>query len=83
MPKIMDSILPILSILGYWAIILGTFKGPGISTTITTSVDQAHLGCSQNYDRETTSAAGLSNAPLYVAHHEDHRAGQEFCSKHI
>ena len=29
MAKIMDPILPILSILGYWAIILGSFGGPG------------------------------------------------------
>ena len=30
MAKIMDLILPILSILGYWAIILGSVAGPGI-----------------------------------------------------
>ena len=29
MPKILEPILPILSILGYWAVILGTFEGPG------------------------------------------------------
>ena len=29
MAKIMDPILPILSILGYWAIVLGSFGGPG------------------------------------------------------
>ena len=29
MAKIMDPILPILSILGYWAILLGSFGGPG------------------------------------------------------
>ena len=29
MAKIMDPILPILSILEYWAIILGLFGGPG------------------------------------------------------
>ena len=29
MAKILDPILPILSILGYWAIILGSFGGPG------------------------------------------------------
>ena len=29
MAKIMDPILPILSILEYWAIILGSFGGPG------------------------------------------------------
>ena len=29
MAKKMDPILSILSILGYWAIILGTFGGPG------------------------------------------------------
>ena len=29
MAKTMDPILPILSILGYWAIILGSFGGPG------------------------------------------------------
>ena len=29
MPKIMDPVLPKLSIVGYWAIILGTFGGPG------------------------------------------------------
>ena len=28
-PKMMNPMLPILSILGYWAIILGTFGGPG------------------------------------------------------
>ena len=28
MPKIMDRILTIVSILGFWAIILGTFGGP-------------------------------------------------------
>ena len=33
MAKIMDPILPILSILGYWAIILGSFGGPGSSST--------------------------------------------------
>ena len=32
MAKLMDPILPILSILGYWSIILGSFGGPG--TTI-------------------------------------------------
>ena len=31
MAKIMDPILPILSILGYWAIILGSFGGPGMN----------------------------------------------------
>ena len=30
MAKTMDPILPILSILGYWAIILGSFGGPGL-----------------------------------------------------
>ena len=30
MAKIMDPILPILSILEYWAIILGSFGGPGL-----------------------------------------------------
>ena len=30
MAKIMDPMLPILSILGYWSIILGSFGGPGI-----------------------------------------------------
>ena len=29
LPKIMDPILPILSIFGHWAIVLGTFGGPG------------------------------------------------------
>ena len=29
MAKIMDPMLPILSILGYWAILLGSFGGPG------------------------------------------------------
>ena len=29
MAKIIDPILPVLSILGYWAIILGSFGGPG------------------------------------------------------
>ena len=28
-PKIMDPILPVLSILGYWSIILGSVGGPG------------------------------------------------------
>ena len=31
MPKTMDPILSIPSILGYWAIILGTFGGPGVT----------------------------------------------------
>ena len=30
MAKIMDPILPILSFLGYWSIILGSFGGPGM-----------------------------------------------------
>ena len=30
MANILDPILPILSVLGYWAIILGAFGGPGI-----------------------------------------------------
>ena len=34
MPKIMEPILPILSILGYWAILLGTFGGPGTSAIL-------------------------------------------------
>ena len=29
MANIMDPILPILPVLGYWAIILGSFGGPG------------------------------------------------------
>ena len=29
MAKILDPILPVVSILGYWAIILGFFEGPG------------------------------------------------------
>ena len=29
MAKILDPILPVLSMLGYWAIILGSFGGPG------------------------------------------------------
>ena len=29
MAKIMDPLLPILAVLGYWAIILGSFGGPG------------------------------------------------------
>ena len=32
MAKIMDSMLPTLSILEYWAIILGFFGGPGSTT---------------------------------------------------
>ena len=32
MAKIMDPILSILSILGYWAIILGTLGGPGLGS---------------------------------------------------
>ena len=32
MAKIMDPLLPILSILGYWAIVLGSFGGPGTFT---------------------------------------------------
>ena len=31
----MDPILPILSMLGYWAIILGSFGGPGITYVFT------------------------------------------------
>ena len=31
MAKIMDSILPVLSILAYWSIVLGSFAGPGWS----------------------------------------------------
>ena len=34
MAKIMDPILPILSALGYWAIILGSFGGPGKSLSL-------------------------------------------------
>ena len=34
MAKIMDPILPILFVLGYWAIILGSFGGPGIKVRI-------------------------------------------------
>ena len=34
MPRIMDPILPILSILGYWAIILGTLGGPGTALQV-------------------------------------------------
>ena len=34
MAKIMDPILPILCILGYWAMILGSFGGPGTSATL-------------------------------------------------
>ena len=30
MPIIMDQHLPVLSILGYWAILLGTVGGPGL-----------------------------------------------------
>ena len=33
MAKIMDPILTILSILGHWSIILGSFGGPGICTS--------------------------------------------------
>ena len=31
MAKIMDPILPILSMLGNWSIILGSFGGPGMN----------------------------------------------------
>ena len=31
MAKMMDPILPVLSMLEYWAIILGSFGGPGKS----------------------------------------------------
>ena len=34
MAKTIDSIRPILSILGYWAIVLGSVGGPGNSLTI-------------------------------------------------
>ena len=47
MAKIMDPILPILSILGYWAIIFGSFGGPGLvigpNTTPTLNNDQRRL----------------------------------------
>ena len=38
MAKIVDPILPILFVLGYWAIILGTFGGPGMYIHIFTYV---------------------------------------------
>ena len=38
MPKIMDPILPIVSVLGYWAIIMGSFGGPGICSQITATM---------------------------------------------
>ena len=34
MAKIMDPILPIQSTLGYWAMILGSFGGPGIPSML-------------------------------------------------
>ena len=34
MAKIMDPILPILSILGYWAVVLGSFGGSGVQLFI-------------------------------------------------
>ena len=43
MAKIMDPILPILSILGYWAIILGSFGGSGRYRTLKILV--LRLGC--------------------------------------
>ena len=33
-PRTMDPILPIVSILGYWAIILGSFGGPAIQDKV-------------------------------------------------
>ena len=42
MAKIIDPILPILSILGYWAMILGSFGGPG-NRTIRTQVARVLL----------------------------------------
>ena len=35
MANIMDPVLPILSILGYWAIILGSSGGPGTQNYLT------------------------------------------------
>ena len=32
MAKIMDPTLPLLSILGYWAIVLSSFGGPGCNS---------------------------------------------------
>ena len=40
--KIMDPVLPILSILGYRAIILGSFGGPGIDTYTHTHTYSVH-----------------------------------------
>ena len=37
MAKAMDPILPILSLLGYWAIILGSFGGPGLDMILSTA----------------------------------------------
>ena len=34
MAKIMDPTLPLLSVLGFWAIILGYFGGPGNSISV-------------------------------------------------
>ena len=43
MAQKMDPILPILSILGYWAIILGSFGGPGMCILCSTFLSSALL----------------------------------------
>ena len=40
MAKIMDPILPIVSILGYWAILLGSFGGLGSSNDALKSLEK-------------------------------------------
>ena len=45
MAKIIDPILPILSILGYWAIILGSLGGPGSSFPNSGCRSRGSLAC--------------------------------------
>ena len=44
MAKIMDPVLTILSILGYWAIILSSFGGPGRYTWMFLQIGGVSVG---------------------------------------
>ena len=59
-PKIMDTILPLLSTLGYWAIMLGTFGGPGNAVTGRFArIFSAHEPTRPKSDRQKAPASHL------------------------
>ena len=69
MAKIMDPILPILSILGYWAIILGSFGSPGtLKIAVVSYTSRISQNDSGGYVGPLSQLQAQGLTPTFVVH---------------